>query len=50
MTDELPIGDYYKRALTLSAVYLRPDEALDELAANRNQNPDVANPLFSTAP
>ena len=49
MTDELPIGDYYKRALTLSAVYLRPDEALDELAANRNQNPDVASPPFSTA-
>jgi alkylation response protein AidB-like acyl-CoA dehydrogenase len=34
MTDELPIGDYYKRALTLTAVYLRPDEALDELAAS----------------
>jgi len=32
MTNELAIGDYYKRALTLTAVYLRPDEALDELA------------------
>jgi hypothetical protein len=31
MTEELPIGDYYKRALALRASYLRPEKALSAL-------------------
>ena len=32
MTEELRIGDYYKRVLVLESGYLRPDTALDELS------------------
>jgi len=33
MTEELPIGDYYKRVLMLNSCYLRPEAASEALAA-----------------